>query len=129
MKIKYFLLGLFTGIVLTFVVFFVIGFVNQKFVEQKDVPIKYLEQPVSYEDKKETSFKIFQVIGNGALAMECSDSEYDIYLGNTVLILGENFYNDQIVNIKNPQRVGTYNYINNRGMQMTVPIIDGDTSR
>ncbi len=49
-----------------------------------------------------------------------------MYLGNTVVILGENFYSDQVITINKPQRVGTYSYTNKGGMPMTVPVIDGD---
>ena len=116
-------MGVVTGVVLTFVVLFVIGLVNQ--TSEETDPIHYLEQPVSYEDKAETSFKVFQVLGNAALASEISNKEYKWYNGNTVVILGENFYSDQVVTVKNPQRVGTYSYTNNGGMPMTVPVIDG----
>ena len=34
--------------------------------------------------------------------------------------------NDQVVTVKNPMRVGTYNYTNNGGMPMTVPVIKGN---
>ena len=53
---------------------------------------------VSYENKTETSFKVFQVLGNAALATEASDKigKDVMYLGNTAVILGENFYSDQI---------------------------------
>ena len=104
MNKKSFFLGVVTGIVLTFVVLFVIASVNQNSSD----PIQYLEQPVSYENKAESSFKVFQV------------------LGNTVVILGENFYSDQVITINKPQRVGTYSYTNKGGMPMTVPVIDGD---
>ena len=50
------------------------------------------------------------------------------YLGNTVVVLGKNYYDDQILTVKNPQRVGTYSYINKDGMPMTVPVIDGEIS-
>lgn len=50
------------------------------------------------------------------------------YLGNTVVVLGKNYYDDQILTVKNPQRVGTYSYINKDGMSMTVPVIDGEIS-
>ena len=90
-----------------------------------ETPIKYLEQPVSYEDKTNTSFKVFQVFDDSALANEISDEEYEWYLGNTVLILGENFYSDQIVKVKNPKRIGTYSYTSKGDMPMTVPVIDG----
>lgn len=120
MNKKSFFWGVLTGIALTFVIILIIGLVKQSSTD----PIQYLEQPVSYENKKETSFKVFQVLGNAALANEVSDKRYDLYLGNTVVILGENYYSDQIVTIKNPQRVGTYSYTNKGGMPMTVPVIN-----
>ena len=122
MNKKSFFLGVLTGIVLTFVSLFVIGLVYQK---SKDSTIQYLENPVSYENKKETSFKVFQVLGNKALATEASNKVGStvLYLGNTVLLLGDNYYNDQVVNVKNPQRVGTFKYITNKKEIMTVPII------
>ena len=59
---------------------------------------------MSYENKKETSFKVIHVLGNKALATVASDmvGRKVWYYGNTVLLLGENFYNDQVVNVKNP---------------------------
>lgn len=126
MNKKSFFLGVVTGIVLTFTVLFVIALVNRNPVATD--PIQYLEQPVSYENKSVTSFKVFQVLGNVALANEISNKEYKWYHGNTVIILGENFYSDQVVTIKNPQRVGTYSYTNNGGMPMTVPVIEGNSS-
>ena len=126
MNKKSFFLGLVTGIVLTFAVLFVIALVNRN--SEATDPIQYLEQPVSYENKSVTSFKVFQVLGNAALANEISNKEYKWYHGNTVMILGEDFYSDQVVTIKNPQRVGTYSYTNNGGMPMTVPVIEGNSS-
>lgn len=124
MNKKSFFLGVVTGIVLTFIGLFVIGLVNQNSSD----PIQYLEQLVSYENKTKTSFKVFQVLGDAALAREASDRIGGdvMYLGNTVVILGENFYSDQVITINNPQRVGTYSYTNNGGIPMTVPVIDGD---
>ena len=121
---KSFFLGVLTCIVLTFVGLFVIGLVSLK---SENGTIQYLENPVSYENKKETSFRVFQVFGNKALADEVSDTVGNsaIYLGNTVLLLGDNYYNDQVVNVKNPQRVGTFKYITNEKERMTVPIIGG----
>ena len=124
MNKKSFFLGILTGAILTFAVLFVIALVNRN-SEAADL-IQYLEQPVSYENKSVTSFKVFQVLGNAALANEISNKEYKWYHGNTVIILGENFYSDLVVSIKNPQRVGTYSYTNNGGMPMTVPVIKGD---
>lgn len=93
----------------------------------KDDDIQFLEHPVSYENKKTTSFKVFQVIEkNKALASEISDKEYKLYLGKTVVLVGDDFYSDQEITVKNPQRVGTYSYTNKRGMPMTVPVIKGE---
>ena len=121
---KSFFLGVLTCIVLTFIGLFVIGLVSLK---SENGTIQYLENPVSYENKKETSFRVFQVFDNSALADEVSSKVGNsaIYLGNTVLLLGDNYYSDQVVNVKNPQRVGTYNYTNNEGIPMTVPVIEG----
>ena len=130
MNMKSFLLGVVTGAVLTFAVLFVIGTANQS--SQGDDRIKYLEQPVSYENKKETSFKVLQVFEDAALANEASDriGRDVMYLGNVVMILGEDFYSDQIVTVKNPRRLGTYSYTTKGGMPKTVPVIDGElTSR
>ena len=124
MNKKSFFLGVLTGIVLTFVGLFVIGLVYQK---SEDGTIQYLENPVSYENKKETSFRVFQVLGNKALADEVSGTVGNsaIYLGNTVLLLGDNYYNDQVVNVKNPQRIGTFKYITTKEKTVTVPVIEG----
>lgn len=125
MNKKSFFIGMLSGVVLTIVALFVIGFVRQK--NNKDDAIQYLEKPVSYENKKITSFKVFQVIGeDAALAKEISDKELDMYLGNTVVLIGKDFYSDQVITIKNPKRIGTYSYTNNGGMPKTVPIIEGE---
>lgn len=128
MNKKSFFWGFVTGVILTFAFILIYGLVNQ--YPAGNEPVQYLDEPVSYENKSETSFKVFQVFDDGALANEISDKigNRASYLGNTVVILGENYYSDQVVTIKNPQRVGTYSYTNNSGMPMTVPIIDGDIS-
>ena len=125
----YFIGGVVVGIILTIVTLYFIGTSTQQQQEQEEDPVQYLEKPVSYENKKETSFKVLQVLSsNAALAKEASDKIGSdvMYLGNTVLILGANYYSDQIVTVKNPQRVGTYSYTTNGGMPMTVPVIDGE---
>ena len=124
MNKKSFFLGVITGIVLTFVGLFVIGLVNQN--SEDNDPIQYLEKPVSYENKKETSFKVFQVLGNAALASEISNKKYKWYNGNTVVLLGENFYSDQVVTVKNPRIVGIYRYTTVENFDMSVPIIEGE---
>lgn len=125
MNKKSFFIGMLSGVVLTIVALVVIAFVRQK--NNEDDAVQRLEKPVSYENKKITSFKVFQVIGeDAALAKEISDKELDMYLGNTVVLIGKDFYSDQVITIKNPKRIGTYSYTNNSGMPMTVPIIEGE---
>ena len=132
MSKKSFFIGFASGIVLTLVALFVIEVIIQNY--ETNVPVQRLDNPVCYENKTETSFKVFQVFSNGALAKEISDEkeisgeEMKWYLGNTVVVLGKNYYDDQILTVKNPQRVGTYSYINKDGMSMTVPVIDGEIS-
>lgn len=113
---------------MTFVIILVVGIILNKSnaTTEDDDPIQYLESPVSYENKTETSFKVLQVLGHAALATEASVVIGDevMYDGNTVVILGENFYSDQVIEVKNPKRVGTFSYTNNGGMPMTVPVID-----
>lgn len=125
MNKKSFFIGMLSGVVLTIVALVVIAFVSKKASE--DDAVQRLEKPVSYENKKITSFKVFQVLGeDAALAKEISDKELDMYLGNTVVLVGKDFYSDQVITIKNPKRTGTYSYTNNGGMPMTVPIIEGE---
>lgn len=123
----YFIGGVVVGIILTTVALYFIGKSMQQQQREEDL-VQYLEQPVGYEDKSETSFKVFQVLGNAALAKEVSDKIGSgvMYYGNTVVILGKNYYSDQVVIVKKPMRVGTYSYTNNGGVPMTVPVIDGE---
>lgn len=124
MSKKSFVLGFAAGAVVTILVLMLVGYLMNR--RSNDDPIHYLEQAVSYENKAEASFEVFQVSGNAALAKEASDrlGREVVYHGNTVLLLGENFYSNQVVVVKNPQQVGTYSYTNNRGMPMTVPVIN-----
>lgn len=127
MNKKSFFLGVVTGIVLTLVGLIFLGGISQTNQDSADNdPIQYLEQPVSYENKQKTSFKVFQVLDDAALAHEKSDRYYDedLYFGTIVLLLGEDFYCDQIVTVKKPQRVGTYSYTTKKDRPMTVPVID-----
>lgn len=132
MSKKSFFIGFASGIVLTLVALFVIGVIIQNY--ETNVPVQRLDNPVCYENKTETSFKVFQVFSNGALAKEIFDEkeisgeEMKWYLGNTVVVLGKNYYNNQILTVKNPQRVGTYSYTNGAGLHTTVPVIDGEIS-
>ena len=125
MNLKSFIIGMLSGIALTIVGFFFLVFIGLQL--SKDDDIQLLEHPVSYENKKTTSFKVFQVIEkNKALANEISNKEYKWFNGNTVVLVGDDFYSDQVITVKNPQRVGTYSYTSKADMPMTVPVIKGE---
>ena len=118
MEIGTFFLGVIIGMV---VIIIIDGLENRKSKDNEYV--RYFEESVSYEDKKDTSFEVYDVLGNAAIATEISLNygKHTNYNGKFVLIRGEDFYNEQIINVKNPQIVGTYRYMSN-----TVPIIEGE---
>ena len=126
MNKKSFLLGVLAGIVLTLVGLFIVGVFVQDSLGENTV--QYLEKPVSYESKEETSFKVLQVLDEGALARETSDiiGGDVMYFGNIVLVIGQNYYSDQIITVRSPMRVGTFSYTTNGGMPKTVPVINGE---
>ena len=112
----------FLGVIIGMVVIIIIdGLENRK--SKDNDRVRYFEESVSYEDKKETSFEVYDVLGNAAIATEISLNygKHKNYNGKFVLIRGEDFYDGQIINVKNPKRVGTYRYMLN-----TVPIIEGE---
>lgn len=128
-KILIYIAGIITGVILTFGVFAVIAANNN----QDEDDIAYFETPINYENKKSTSFKVFQVLGNAALASEISNKQYKWYNGTTVLLLSGQFYCDQVVELEYPKQVGTYNYQTKErevlgttvgGDMKTVPVID-----
>ena len=125
MDLKSFIIGMLSGIALTIVGVFILAFIGLQ--GGKDDDIQFLEHPVSYENKKITSFQVFQVIDKKtALANEISNKEYKWFNGNTVVLVGDDFYSDQEITVKNPQRVGTYSYTNKADIPMTVPVIKGE---
>ena len=123
MEKVYFFVGALIGGVIAIITFELILTQNPKDSDtvQDCDPIVYLEKAESYENKKETSFKVFQVLSDAALMREVSDKEYERYFGKIVLVYGKYFYDDQVVTVRNPRRVGTYRYMSN-----TVPIIEGE---
>lgn len=117
---KSFLVGFLSGGIFIFLIMTIYVIVLNKMND--GIAIQYIETPVSYENKAEACFEIFQVLpGVAALATE---KESYSYSGNTVLLLGSDFYTDQVVRVKNPQRIGSYSYENNGGRSMTVPVIE-----
>ena len=118
MEIGTFFLGAIFGMV---IILIIDGLENRK--SKDNDCIRYFEESVSYEGKKETSFEVYDVLGDAAIATEISLNygKHKNYNGKFVLIHGEDFYDGQIINVRNPRRVGTYRYMSN-----TVPIIEGE---
>ena len=118
MEIGTFFLGAIFGMV---IIIIIDGLENRK--SRDNDRVRYFEESVSYENKKETSFEVYDVLGNAAIATEISLNygKHKNYNGKFVLIHGEDFYDGQIINVRNPRRVGTYRYMSN-----TVPIIEGE---
>jgi hypothetical protein len=88
-KILIYIAGIVTGVIMTFGVLAIVAVNNR----DKD-DITYFKTPINYEDKESTSFKVFQVLDNGALANEISNDSYMWYHGKTVLLLNGQFYCD-----------------------------------
>ena len=124
MEIKSIFLGIIIGIVLTFSTLYLIWLGNQN--SEDNDPTIHIEKGKSYENKKETSFKVFQVLSDAALMDEIADKEKELYFGKVVLIRGKDFYNDQVVTVKNPRIVGIYRYTTVENFDMSVPIIEGE---
>lgn len=123
MEIEIFFLGVIIGML---VIIIIDGLENRK--SKDNDCVRYFEESVSYEDKEETSFEVFQVLSDAALATEIfwERGKRRKYFGKSVLIRGKDFYDGQIINVRNPKRVGTYRYTDITDVEMTVPIIEGE---
>lgn len=117
-KILIYVAGIVTGVILTFLVAFILSGSNSAADD-----INCFESPISYEGKSTTSFEVFQVFGDCALAHE---KEGYGYHGKIVLLVSDkaSFYSDQVVEVKDPIQIGTYSYESKGGMPFTVPVID-----
>ena len=118
MEMETFFFGVIVGML---VIIIIDGLENRK--SRDNDRVRYFEESVSYEGKKETSLEVYDVLGNAAIATEISLNygKHKNYNGKFVLIRGEDFYDGQIINVRNPRRVGAYRYMSN-----TVPIIEGE---
>lgn len=130
-KIWVYLLGLLSGIVITIVVLLVFGLI----IRAKNDPgitmlngMSFFETPG--EVIKETSFKVFQALDDGAaLAEGKGDGHSSVYLGLNVLLYSEEktpYYDEQIVTLpqgKCFRQVGIYRYHAKSGIDKTVPIV------
>ena len=113
-----YILGIITGIVLTFVFALCIAPSNNSKIQG----LELFEKPGDYMDY--SRFEVFQVVESGyALA------NTNIGFGITVLIIPnkhQHFYDEESVVLKDnqrAQRIGTYRYTTNNGFEKTVPAI------
>lgn len=135
------LLGLVIGAVFTFTVLYIVGTImdtestsvhpsaDKKPYDSNNCA-KFFEHPVSYEGKKKVSVQVIQVFDDSALAKEGTlyyNGEIEYITGKVVMIVGNNHYTDEIVNINNPQQIGLYTYLNGYGRQVTVPVIQAES--
>ncbi len=124
-KFVIFLAGIITGVILTILVAYIMT--NPVEPESNDNITMFKERGNIMEER---SFKIFQTIDeNHALASGVSADKLGLYLGLTVMIIGEedsHFYDEQIIKTTSSKRfyqVGTYKYQAQSGDYKTVPII------
>lgn len=127
-KIWVYLLGVLTGVILTFVSLVLIGLVINANDSNRINNLTFFEQPG--EVMSDTGYEVFQVLGNGiALARGKEYERSTLYLGLIVLLWNEDgypYYDDQIINLpegKCFRQVGIYKYKTQQGIEKTVPAV------
>ena len=112
------MLGIITGIVLTFAFAFCVNRSNNSGI----IGLEIFEEPG--ENMGYSQFEVFQVLESGC-ALANADDTFDA----TVLIIPDEkqqFYDNQKIVLKNDQcaqRVGTYRYSTKMGIEKTVPAV------
>ena len=126
-KILYFVSFIFGSLILAILIVRLARLISKdnSSIQDND-PTIHIEKGKRKKKKKETSFKVFQVLSDAALMDEIADKEKELYFGKVVLIRGKDFYNDQVVTVKNPRIVGIYRYTTVENFDMSVPIIEGE---
>ena len=118
-----YVLGVITGIILTFVFAFCVNLSNNSGI----IGLEMLEEPGDYMEYSQ--FEVFQVVESG-----CALAYADESFGSIVFIIpneSQQFYDDQKIVLKNDQcaqHVGTYKYSTKVEIEKTVPairIVDG----
>ena len=118
-----YLLGIITGVILTFAFAFYVNLSNNSGI----VGLEMFEEPGDYMEYSQ--FEVFQVVSSG-----CALAHADESFGTIVLIIpneNQQFYDDQKIVLKSDQcaqHVGTYRYSTKMDIEKTVPavrIIDG----
>lgn len=121
-KIWVYLLGILTGVIVTFITLYVIGTANNNLSG-----LSFFEQPSGIIE--DSSVKVFQALGDGTALANCKgNKQFDMY-GDPIVLLyneeGSPYYDSQI--IKAPKgkcfrQVGIFKYSSNMG-DRTVPIV------
>ena len=118
-----YVLGVITGIILTFVFAFCVNLSNNSGI----IGVEMFEEPGDYMEYSQ--FEVFQVVESG-----CALAHADESFGSIVFIIpneSQQFYDDQKIVLKNDQcaqHVGTYKYSTKMEIEKTVPairIVDG----
>ena len=118
-----YVLGIITGVILTFAFAFCINLSNNSGF----IGLEMFEEPGDYMEYSQ--FRVFQVVESGCALAHADDS-----FGAIVFIIpneNQQFYDDQKIVLKNDQcaqHVGTYKYNTKMEIEKTVPairIIDG----
>lgn len=113
-----YLLGILTGIILTFAFAFCVNLNNNSGI----IGLELFETPGDYMEYSQ--FDVFQVVASGCALANADDS-----FAATVFIIPnekQQFYDGQKIVLKNDhaaQRVGTYKYDTNIGIEKTVPAV------
>ena len=118
-----YVLGVITGIMLTFAFAFYVNLSNTPGI----IGLEMFEEPCDYMEYSQ--FEVFQVVQSG-----CALAYADESFGSIVFIMpneSQQFYDDQKIVLKNDQcaqHVGTYKYSTKMEIEKTVPairIVDG----
>lgn len=118
-----YLLGIITGMILTFAFAFCVNLSNNSGI----IGLEMFEEPGDYMEYSQ--FEVFQVVESG-----CALAHADESFGSIVFIIpneSQQFYDDQKIVLKNAQcvqHVGTYKYSTKMEIEKTVPairIVDG----
>lgn len=118
-----YVLGIITGIILTFAFAFYVNLSNNSGI----IGLEIFEEPGDYMEYSQ--FEVFQVVESGCALAHADDS-----FGAIVFLIPDEkqqYYDTQKILLKNNQcalRVGTYRYSTKKGIEKTVPaieIIDG----
>ena len=118
-----YVLGVITGIILTFVFAFCVNLSNNSGI----IGLEMFEEPGDYMEYSQ--FEVLQVVESG-----CALAHADESFGSIVFIIpneSQQFYDDQKIVLKNDQcaqHVGTYKYSTKMEIEKTVPairIVDG----